>query len=78
MAAIAMVIGVIGSAVAAMRKAKTALGTVLTETIATGIAAVLEPIKRSRYIATIYKHLQNVAEAYVVSQTQQSAREGSN
>ena len=63
MAVIGMVTAAIGSAVAAMRKAKTALGAVPTETIAAEIAAVLVPIKGNRYIATIYNHLQNAAEA---------------
>ena len=62
MAATVMVMTVIGSVVAAPRKAKTALGAVLTGTIATGIAAVLVLIKGGRDISMIYNHLQNAAE----------------
>ena len=53
----------IETVVAATRKTKAALIMVPTRTIATGIAAVLVPIKGSRYIPTIYNHLQNAAEA---------------
>ena len=65
MATIGMVTAAIGTVVAAMRKAKTALGAVPTGgTIATEIAAVLVPIKGSRYTATIYNNLhQHATEA---------------
>ena len=53
MVAIGMAMATIRTVLAAMRKAKTAVGAVPTRTIATRIAAVLVPIKGSRYIATI-------------------------
>ena len=69
MIAVGMITAAIGTITAAMRNTKTALGAVPTGTFATEIAAVLVPIKGSRYIATIYNNLQHATEAYVITQT---------
>ena len=53
MIAVGMITAAIGTITAAMRNTKTALGAVPTGTFATELAAVLVPIKGSRYIATI-------------------------
>ena len=50
MAAIGIVTAVIETVVAAIRKAKTTLGALLTGIIATGITPVLVSIKGSQYI----------------------------
>ena len=63
MASTGMVTAAIWSAAAAMGKAKAATGAVPAETIATGTAADLGPIKGSQCIAATYNHLQNAAEA---------------
>ena len=50
MTSIGIVTAAIGTVVAAIRKTKTALGTLLTGTIATGITAVLVSINESQYV----------------------------